>query len=108
MSFDSLKLTVDSKKGGCWLQVAGGCSSQVQINVKCLGGSPRWLLFAGGCLSRLDYVRIYGQCHEHYCFVTLTFNSKVTGGLLKVRFWPFFHILAQFSYTERSSYGWYI
>ena len=21
------------KKGGCWLQVAGGCCSQVQINV---------------------------------------------------------------------------
>ena len=40
---------------------------------------------------------IYGQCHERYCFVTLTFNFKVTGGLLKVRFWPFFHILAQFS-----------
>ena len=32
---------------------------------------------------------IYGQCHEHYCFVTLTFNLKVTDGLLKVRFWPF-------------------
>ena len=34
------------------------------------------------------------------CFVTLTFNLTVTGGHLKVRFWPFFHILAQFSYTE--------
>ena len=34
---------------GCWLQVAGGCSSQVQINVKCLGGSPGWLHLAGGC-----------------------------------------------------------
>ena len=33
---------------------------------------------------------IYGQCHKSYCFVTLTFNFKVTGGLLKVRFWPFF------------------
>ena len=33
---------------------------------------------------------IYRQCHEHYCFVTLTFNFKVTGGLLKIRFWPFF------------------
>ena len=46
------------------------------------------------------YICIYGQCHERYCFVTLTFNYKVTGGLLKVRFWPIFHILAQFSYTE--------
>ena len=35
---------------------------------------------------------IYGQCHERYCFVTLTFNLKVTGGLLKVRFWPFFSL----------------
>ena len=26
-----------------------GCSSQVQINVKCLGGFPGWLLLAGGC-----------------------------------------------------------
>ena len=33
---------------------------------------------------------IYGQCHKRYCFVTLTFNFKVTSGLLKVRFWPFF------------------
>ena len=33
-------------------------------------------------------------------FVTLTFNLKVTGGHLKVRFWPFLHILAQFSKTE--------
>ena len=41
------------KKGGCWLQVAGGCSSQVQINVKCLGGSPGWLLLAGGCSSQV-------------------------------------------------------
>ena len=31
----------------------------------------------------------YGQCHERYCFVTLTFNLKVTGVHLKVRFWPF-------------------
>ena len=42
------------------------------------------------------YVGIYGQCHKCYCFVTLTFNFKVTGGLLKVRLWPFFHILAQY------------
>ena len=27
--------------------------------------------------------------------MTLTFNFKVTGGLLKVRFLPFFHILAK-------------
>ena len=33
-------------------------------------------------------------------FVILTFNLKVTGGHLKVRFWPFLHILAQFSKTE--------
>ena len=39
---------VGYKKGGCWLQVAGSCSSQVQINVKFLGGSPGWLLLAGG------------------------------------------------------------
>ena len=26
---------------------------------------------------------IYGQYHERYCFVTLTFNFKVTCGLLK-------------------------
>ena len=44
------------KKGGCWLQVAGGCSSQVQINVKCLGGSPGWLLLASGCSRRLDCI----------------------------------------------------
>ena len=36
------------------------------------------------------YVGIYGQCHERYCFVTLTCNFKVTGGLLNVRFWAFF------------------
>ena len=41
------------KKGGCRLQVAGGCSSQVQINVKCLGGFPGWLLLAGGCSSQV-------------------------------------------------------
>ena len=41
------------KKGGCWLQVAGGCSSQVQINVKCLGGFPGWLLLVGGCSSQV-------------------------------------------------------
>ena len=40
---------VEHKNGGCWLQVAGGCSSQVQINVKCLGGSPGWLLLKCGC-----------------------------------------------------------
>ena len=31
-----------------------------------------------------------GQCHKRYCFVTLTFNFKVTGDLLKFRFWPFY------------------
>ena len=41
------------KKGGCWLQVSGGCSSQVQINVKCLGGFPGWLLLTGGCSSQV-------------------------------------------------------
>ena len=41
------------EKGGCWLQVAGGCSSQVQINVKCHGGLQGWLLFAGGCSSEV-------------------------------------------------------
>ena len=40
---------IGHKKGSCWLQVAGGCSLQVQINVKCLGGSLGWLLLAGGC-----------------------------------------------------------
>ena len=48
--------------------------------------------------NTLDGWTVLSGC---YCFVTLTFNFKVTGGLLKVRFWPFFHILAQFSYTER-------
>ena len=43
-----------------------------------------------GYTFQIWYVGIYGQCHERYCFVTLTFNFKVTGGLLKVRFWPFF------------------
>ena len=51
---------------------------------------------------------IYGQCHERYCFVTLTFNLKVTGGFLKVRFWPFFHFLAQFSYTESQIILWLV
>ena len=51
---------------------------------------------------------IYGQCHERYCFVTLTFNLKVTGGLLKVRFWPFFHFLTQFSYTESQIILWLV
>ena len=37
------------EKGGCWLQVAGGCSLQVQINVKCHSGFQGWLLFTGGC-----------------------------------------------------------
>ena len=41
------------KKGCCWLQVAGGCSLQVQINVKCLGGFPGWLLLADGCSSQV-------------------------------------------------------
>ena len=41
-----------------------------------------------------------GNATNTIVLVTLTFNFKVTGGLLKVRFWPFFHILAQFSYTE--------
>ena len=47
---------------------------------------------------KIWYVGIYGQCHECYCDLDLQF--QVTGGLLKVRFWPFFHILAQFTYTE--------
>ena len=46
--FSGLGLSWDIKTG-CWLQVAGGCSSQVQINVKCYGRFERWLLFAGGC-----------------------------------------------------------
>ena len=44
---------VGQKKGGCWLQIAVGCSAQVQINVKCLGGSPGWWLLAGGCSSQV-------------------------------------------------------
>ena len=49
------------------------------------------------------------QCHERYCFVTLTFNLKVTGGLLKVRCWPFFTFLPSSPIQKvRSSYGWYI
>ena len=31
-----------------------------------------------------------GNATKRYCFVTLTFNFKVTGSLLKVRFWAFF------------------
>ena len=31
-----------------------------------------------------------GNAMNAVFFVTLTFNFKVTGGLLKVRFWPFF------------------
>ena len=40
--------------------------------------------------------------------MTLTFNFKVTGGLLKVRFWPFFHVLAQFSYRESKIILWLV
>ena len=40
--------------------------------------------------------------------MTLTFNFKVTGGLLKVRFWLFFHILAQFSYTQSCIILWLV
>ena len=29
--------------------IKGGCSLQVQINVKCHGQFQRWLLFGGGC-----------------------------------------------------------
>ena len=36
-------------------------------------------------------VGIYGQYQKRYCFVTLTFNFKVTGGLLKVTFGHFSH-----------------
>ena len=43
---------------------------------------------------------VYGQCHKRYCFVTLTFNFKISGSHLMVIFWPFFHILPQFLYTE--------
>ena len=47
--------------------------------------------------------------NERYCFVTLTFNFKVTGGLLKVRFWPFFTFWSSSHIQKvRSSYGWYI
>ena len=45
---------------------------------------------------------------KNICFVTLTFNLKVTGGLLKVSFWPFFHFLAQFSYTESQIILWLV
>ena len=41
-----------------------------------------------------------GNTKNTIVFMTLTFNFKVTGDLLKVRFCPFFHILAQFSNTE--------
>ena len=54
VAFRRFRAPVVHKKGGCWLQVAGGCSLQVQINVKYLGGFPGWLLLAGGCSSRLD------------------------------------------------------
>ena len=38
-----------SKLIDSYISCTGGCSSQVQINVKCLVGSPGWLLLAGGC-----------------------------------------------------------
>ena len=51
----------------------------------------------------------YEQCHERYCFVTLTFNFKVIGGLLKVRFLPFFRFWPSSHIQKvRSSCGWYI
>ena len=53
VALDRFRAPVGHKKGGCWLQVVGGCSLQVQINIKCLGGSPGWLLFAGGCSSQV-------------------------------------------------------
>ena len=65
------------KKGGCWLQVAGGCSLQVQINVKCLGGSPVWLLLAGGCSSQVvaragwTVVCSCTSCRRHYRIIFL-------------------------------------
>ena len=54
-------------------------------------------------------VGVYGQCHERYCFVTLAFNFKVTGGLLNSDFGHFFTFWPS-SHTQkvRSSYGWYI
>ena len=51
-------------------------------------------------LSNLVYGYIWAMPRTLlFCDLDLQF-FKVTGGLLKVRFWPFFHILAQFSYTE--------
>ena len=47
-----------NEKGGCWLQVAGGCSSQVEINVKCHGGFQGLLIFAGGCSSEVVFMQV--------------------------------------------------
>ena len=63
---------VGHKKGGCWLQVGGGCSSQVQINVNSLvvlqGGCSlkvvavhRWLLKQVGLCVVFTLCRYY--CH---------------------------------------------
>ena len=72
-------------------------SSNLRPYVETLGVAYHW------------YVGIYGQCHKHYCFVTLTFNFKVIGGLqgqilvIFFTFWPSSHIQ-----KVRSSYGWNI
>ena len=50
---------------------------------------------------------IYGQYHERYCFVTLAFKFKVTGGLLKGQILAIFHILAQFSWLDHPMAGIY-
>ena len=61
------------RKGGCWLQVAGGCSSQVQINVKCLGGCSsqvvalcRWLLEQVGLyiFYPRNYIILYKEAYQ--------------------------------------------
>ena len=52
--------------------------------------------------------KVYMDNATNTYFVTLTFNFKVTGGPLKVRFWPFFHFLAQFSYTESYIVLWLV
>ena len=50
-----LRAPVGHQMGGYWLQVAGGCSLKVQINVVCQGGySSLVIARAGGCLSKLD------------------------------------------------------
>ena len=75
--------------------------------------------FPWGCVCVyhivFDYVCLFVSPYEsrgYLGFSTVTPPPQrfpdFTGGLLEVRFWPFFHFLAQFSYTESQIILWLV